>query len=35
MVIFGIVLALFVLAILSIWIFPNKAVSQNEHDVKH
>jgi hypothetical protein len=35
MVIFGIVLALFVLAILSIWIFPNKAVSQNEHDIKH
>lgn len=35
MVVFGIVIALFILAILSVWIFPNKAVSQNEHDVKH
>lgn len=35
MVVFGIVIALFVLAILSVWIFPNKAVSNNEHDVKH
>jgi hypothetical protein len=26
---------LFVLAILSPWVFPNKMVSKNEHDVKH
>jgi len=35
MVVFGIVIALFVLAIVSVWIFPNKTVSDNEHDVKH
>lgn len=35
MVVFGIVIGLFVLAIVSIWVFPNKAVSNNEHDVKH
>jgi hypothetical protein len=30
-----IVLALFVLAIISPWVFPNKMVSKNEHDIKH
>ncbi len=35
MVVFAVVLCLFGLAILSIWIFPNKAVSKNEHDIKH
>ena len=35
MIVFGIVIALFVLAIVSVWIFPNKAVSDNEHDIKH
>jgi hypothetical protein len=30
-----VVIALFVLAIVSPWIFPNKMVSKNEHDVKH
>jgi hypothetical protein len=31
----SVVIALFVLAIISPWIFPNKMVSKNEHDVKH
>ena len=35
MIVFGIVIALFILAIVSVWIFPNKSVSDNEHDVKH
>jgi hypothetical protein len=35
MVVFGIVIGLFILAILSVWIFPNKAVSNNDHDIKH
>lgn len=35
MVVFGIVLALFVLAVASIWLFPNSKVSKNEHDIKH
>ena len=35
MAVFGVVIALFVLAILSVWIFPNRTVSKNEHDVKH
>jgi hypothetical protein len=35
MAVFGVVLVLFVLAIASIWLFPNKKVSDNEHDVKH
>jgi hypothetical protein len=26
---------LFALAIVSIWVFPNKKISDNEHDVKH
>jgi hypothetical protein len=30
-----IVFALFLLAIVSPWVFPNKMVSKNEHDVKH
>lgn len=30
-----VVIALFVLAIVSPWIFPNKMVSKNDHDVKH
>jgi tetrahydromethanopterin S-methyltransferase subunit B len=35
MAVFGVVIGLFVLAILSIWLFPNSKVSDNEHDVKH
>ena len=35
MAVFGVVIALFVLAILSIWLFPNSKVSNNEHDIKH
>lgn len=35
MIVFGVVIGLFILAILSVWIFPNKSVSQNEHDIKH
>ena len=35
MIVFGVVLALFVLAIASVWLFPNKSVSDNEHDIKH
>lgn len=35
MSVMGVVLALFVLAIISPWLFPNKMVSKNEHDVKH
>lgn len=35
MAVFGVVIALFILAILSIWLFPNSKVSDNEHDVKH
>jgi len=34
MEVFGIVIILFVLAILSIWLVPNKKVSDNEHDLK-
>jgi len=30
-----VVVALFILAIISPWIFPNNKVSDNEHDVKH
>jgi hypothetical protein len=30
-----IVAALFLLAIISPWVFPNKMVSKNEHDLKH
>jgi hypothetical protein len=35
MAVFGVVIALFVLAIVSVWVFPNKKVSDNEHDIKH
>ncbi len=35
MSVFGVVIALFLLAIASVWIFPNKSVSNNEHDIKH
>lgn len=35
MSVFGVVLALFALAIVSVWIFPNRKVSDNEHDIKH
>jgi hypothetical protein len=35
MVVFGIVIALFVLAIVSVWLVPNKSISNNEHDIKH
>jgi hypothetical protein len=34
MEVFGIVIILFVLAIVSIWVVPNKKVSDNEHDLK-
>lgn len=30
-----VVIALFVLAIISPFLFPNKMVSDNEHDLKH
>jgi hypothetical protein len=30
-----VVIGLFVLAIVSPWIFPNNKVSDNEHDIKH
>lgn len=33
--VYGIVIALFILAIVSVWLFPNKSVSKNEHDIKH
>ena len=35
MAVFGVVITLFVLAIVSVWMFPNKTVSKNEHDIKH
>jgi len=35
MSVFGVVIALFILAIVSVWMFPNKSVSDNEHDIKH
>lgn len=35
MSVMAVVVALFVLAIVSPWIFPNKMVSNNEHDIKH
>ncbi len=35
MIAISVVIGLFVLAIISPWIFPNKMVSKNEHDVKH
>lgn len=35
MSVFGVVIALFILAIVSVWLFPNKSVSNNEHDIKH
>jgi hypothetical protein len=35
MSVFIIVLLLFALAIVSIWLFPNSKVSNNEHDIKH
>jgi hypothetical protein len=35
MLVMSIIGALFVLSILSIWIFPNKMISNNEHDRKH
>ena len=35
MSVISVVFGLFVLAIVSPWIFPNKMVSNNEHDKKH
>lgn len=35
MAVIGVVAALFLLAVISPWVFPNKSVSNNEHDVKH
>jgi hypothetical protein len=35
MAVISVVFALFILAIVSPWIFPNNKVSENEHDVKH
>lgn len=35
MIAISIVILLFVLAIISPWMFPNKMVSKNDHDVKH
>jgi len=34
MVVFGVVVVLFLLAIASIWLVPNKNISNNEHDIK-
>lgn len=34
MVVFGVIVALFVLAIASAWFIPNKSISNNEHDIK-
>ncbi len=33
--VFGIVVALFILAIVCVWAIPNKKISDNEHDIKH
>ncbi len=33
--VFAFIWVLFALAIASIWVFPNKKVSNNEHDLKH
>jgi len=33
--VFSIVIILFILAGISPWVFPNKMVSKNEHDIKH
>jgi N-terminal TM domain of oligopeptide transport permease C len=30
-----VIIFLFILAIVSPWIFPNKMVSNNDHDLKH
>jgi hypothetical protein len=35
MTVFSVVIALFILAIVSVWAFPNRKVSDNEHDIKH
>jgi hypothetical protein len=35
MSVFAVVIALFILAIVSVWVFPNRKVSDNEHDIKH
>ncbi len=35
MIVFGVVIALFILAIVSVWLFPNKSISNNKHDIKH
>jgi len=35
MEVFGVVIVLFVLAILSVWLVPNNKVSDNEHDLKY
>lgn len=35
MEVIGGVLVLFVLAIVSPWVWPNKKVSNNEHDIKY
>jgi septal ring-binding cell division protein DamX len=34
MAVFGVIVALFVLAIASAWFVPNKSISDNEHDIK-
>jgi hypothetical protein len=33
--VFYVVVALFILAIVSVWLVPNKSISDNEHDIKH
>jgi hypothetical protein len=33
--VFYIVLALFLAAVLSVWLVPNSKISKNEHDIKH
>lgn len=34
MSVYGVVIFLFLLAIASVWLFPNSKVSDNEHDLK-
>lgn len=32
--VFGVIIFLFVAAIASVWLIPNKSISNNEHDIK-
>jgi hypothetical protein len=33
--VFYFVLVLFLAAVLSVWLVPNRKISKNEHDIKH